>query len=93
MKNRKSFRPDPPTELPKVTMIPEPPSTPPQVDGGMVWNIPQIGVLAPPHYEYKSILLARDADLNQFGAEGWELVSTVVQAADRVMFYFRRIKS
>jgi hypothetical protein len=74
-------------------MTPEPINAPPQVDSGMVWNVPQIGVLSPPRYEYKSTLLSRDADLNQFGAEGWELVSAVAQAADRMMFYFRRITS
>ena len=45
-----------------------------------------------PKWEYKSVLLDRRADLNPFGADGWELVSVSGQGADQMMFYFRRRK-
>ncbi len=46
----------------------------------------------PPKWEYKSVLLHREADLAGYGSEGWELVSVIPQAADQAVFYFRRQK-
>jgi len=45
-----------------------------------------------PKWAYKSALLPRQSDLTPYGAEGWELVTVVAQAADLAMFYFRRPK-
>jgi hypothetical protein len=42
-------------------------------------------------WEYKSVLLNRNAELSGYGAEGWQLVSVIPQAADQAMFYFRRM--
>ena len=41
-------------------------------------------------WEYRSRLMNREAPLDQFGAEGWELVSVIDAGADQAMFYFRR---
>lgn len=45
---------------------------------------------APARWEYKSVLLDRDADLTPWGKDGWELVAVIQQALDQAMFYFRR---
>lgn len=44
----------------------------------------------PQQWEYKSRLMDREAPLDQYGAEGWELVSVTAAGADQAMFYFRR---
>jgi len=41
-------------------------------------------------YEYRSEIMPRDADLSQFGAEGWELVAVVASPGDMAVFYFKR---
>ena len=41
-------------------------------------------------WEYRSSLMERDADLSQFGAEGWECYAVIASPADQAMFYFRR---
>ena len=45
-----------------------------------------------PQWEYMTIVGARNADLNRFGAGGWELVSAIAQPADRAAYYFKRRK-
>lgn len=45
-----------------------------------------------PKWEYRTVITARDADLNGYGAEGWELVSALPQPGDRVAYYFKRRK-
>ncbi len=49
-------------------------------------------VAAPPRWEYRSVLLPREADINPYGAEGWELVSVTAQPGDQAVYYFRRPK-
>jgi hypothetical protein len=49
-------------------------------------------VAGPPQWEYKSVLLPRQADLSQYGSEGWELISVIGAPADQAVFYFRRLK-
>lgn len=46
--------------------------------------------LLPPGWEYRSALLERDADLAQFGSEGWECYSVIPAGGDQAMFYFKR---
>lgn len=46
----------------------------------------------PLKYEYSSVLLSRSADINKYGADGWELVSVTAAPGDQAMFYFRRVK-
>ena len=52
------------------------------------------GIAAPgrtlQRWEYRSELMDRDADLAQFGVEGWECFAVIAAAADMAMFYFRR---
>lgn len=43
-----------------------------------------------PRWQYMSRLLPRTADLDEFGDEGWELVSVIAQPADQAVYYFRR---
>lgn len=44
-------------------------------------------------WEYRSVLMPRLAELDQFGEEGWELVSVVSSPADEAVFYFKRRKA
>jgi hypothetical protein len=44
----------------------------------------------PQQWEYRSALLERDAALDQFGSEGWELVGVTNAGADQGVFYFKR---
>lgn len=44
----------------------------------------------PTRWDYRSALMDRDADLSQFGTEGWECYSVIPAAGDQAMFYFRR---
>lgn len=44
----------------------------------------------PFQWEYRSAIMDREADLSQFGAEGWELVSVTAEAGDRATYYFKR---
>ncbi len=68
------------------------------IDRGMTAASPDpmipatLGVTALPTWEYKSALLARQADINPYGAAGWELVSVIPQPGDNAMYYFRRPK-
>ncbi|MEN6533802.1 MAG: hypothetical protein ABFD89_09085 [Bryobacteraceae bacterium] len=41
-------------------------------------------------WEYRSHLMGRDADLTQFGAEGWQCYQVLDCGGDTAMFYFRR---
>lgn len=43
-------------------------------------------------WEYRSQQMDRDADLSQFGAEGWECYQVLDAGGDTAMFYFRRSK-
>jgi hypothetical protein len=45
-----------------------------------------------PQWEYKSERMEADADLAQWGAEGWDLVSVVAVSYDpgTARFYFKR---
>jgi hypothetical protein len=45
-----------------------------------------------PRYEYKSVVLARTADLSPYGDEGWELRSTEPAPADQTVYHFIRRK-
>jgi hypothetical protein len=49
-------------------------------------------VAEPPKWEYKTVVLPDTADLNRFGAEGWELIGVKERPADQAVFYFRRLK-
>ena len=68
------------------------------IDRGMTAASPDpmipatLEAIAPPRWEYKSVLLARQADINSYGAAGWELISVIPQPGDNAMFYFRRPK-
>jgi hypothetical protein len=37
-----------------------------------------------------TVMLPNDADINRFGADGWELVSVIPAPLDRAVFYFRK---
>lgn len=52
----------------------------------------QLEKKTPPHWEYKNARMDADADMTQYGGEGWELVSVVPCAGDpsTVMAYFKR---
>lgn len=41
-------------------------------------------------WEYRTAIMDRDADLTQFGSEGWELVSVAPLPGDDAIFYFKR---
>jgi hypothetical protein len=43
-------------------------------------------------WEYRTELMHRNAELDQFGEEGWELVSVLQSPADEAVFYFKRKK-
>ena len=43
-------------------------------------------------FEYRTILMSRTAELDQFGEEGWELVEVIQSPADEAVFYFKRRK-
>ena len=45
-----------------------------------------------PTWEYKPVVLQDTANINAYGADGWELVSTIPRPADRAVFHFRRRK-
>ncbi len=68
------------------------------VDSAMIKEIPPdlmtpaAAIAAYPLWEYETILLARESDLNAYGAKGWELISVTSQPGDMAMFYFRRPK-
>lgn len=47
----------------------------------------------PYQWEYRSATMERDADLSQFGAEGWELVSVAAHPGDMAQFWFKRRKA
>ena len=55
-------------------------------------QLPAILGFTTPTWEYKSLVLPRAADLNQYGADGWELVSTVPAPCDQTVFHFKRVK-
>ena len=59
-------------------MVREIPGTLPRADG--------------PKWEYRTVLASRDADLNRYGEQGWELVSAIPQPADQVAYCFKRRK-
>ena len=63
------------------------------VDERMVRGIPgallQAGDLK---WEYRTVVASRNADLNQYGEQGWELVSAVPQPGDQAAYYFKRRK-
>ncbi len=70
-----------------------------EIDRGMTSMRPDpmapgsmLEVLGPPLWEYKSVLLARDANINSFGADRWDLISVIPQPGDNAMYYFRRPK-
>ena len=44
----------------------------------------------PYRWEYRSKLMERDAELDQYGSDGWECYSVVAAPCDQAMFYFRR---
>lgn len=44
----------------------------------------------PFQWEYRTAIMDREADLSQFGAEGWELVSVTPDAGDRATYYFKK---
>jgi len=45
-------------------------------------------------WEYKSVKGASEQELNQLGAQGWELVAVVMSEKEGVRrFYFKRLKS
>ncbi len=63
------------------------------IDDKMVREIPGQPLRAEePRWEYRTVLASRGVDLNQYGAEGWELVSAIPQPADQVAYYFKRRK-
>lgn len=43
-------------------------------------------------WEYRTAKMDRDADLAQFGAEGWELVAVNALPNDEALFHFKRRK-
>jgi hypothetical protein len=43
-------------------------------------------------WEYRTRQMDREADLSQFGAEGWECYQVLDCGGDMAMFYFRRVK-
>ncbi len=45
-----------------------------------------------PQFEYRASQMPREADLSQFGAEGWECYQVLDAGGDQAMFYFRRLK-
>ena len=46
--------------------------------------------LEEPTFEYRSVVLMDTADLNPYGADGWELMSTISRPGDQAVFHFRR---
>jgi hypothetical protein len=70
------------------------------VDERMVREVPNALRVIPgqflqaedPKWEYRTVLASRNADLNQYGEQGWELVSAIPQPADQVAYYFKRRK-
>ena len=44
----------------------------------------------PAGWEYRAALMERDADLEQYGSEGWECYAVLPEAGDRATFYFKR---
>lgn len=79
IRERGSVSPPMPTGRPQG-----PPPPPPPTPRGKPGNAPGF------RWEYRSTLLDRDADLSQFGSEGWECYSVVAAPADQATFYFRR---
>ncbi len=68
------------------------------VDERMVREVlvPKPALPAPPPlapaWEYKTVVGRREADLNSFGADGWELIAAIPQPGDQTAYYFKRRK-
>ncbi len=63
------------------------------VDDKMVKEIPgQLLQADDPKWEYRTVLASCNADLNQYGEQGWELISAIPQPADQAAYYFKRRK-
>ncbi len=60
------------------------------VDDRMVRDLP--GAADGAKWEYKNVVASRTVNLDQYGADGWELVSAVPQPGDQVAYYFKRRK-
>ncbi len=43
-----------------------------------------------PTWEYKSVLLKDTADINAYGADGWNLVAVSPRPGDMAVFQFKR---
>lgn len=63
---------------------------PRNVDDGFVIAEEPKPDLNPSQYQYMTVMLPNDADINRFGADGWELVSVIPAPLDRAVFYFRK---
>jgi hypothetical protein len=63
---------------------------PRNVDDGFVIAEEPKPDLNPSQYQYMTVMLPNDADINRFGADGWELVSVIPSTLDMAVFYFRK---
>jgi hypothetical protein len=44
-------------------------------------------------WEYLVVVLAEQADINQYGEEGWDLLSVNPHAFNESTYYFKRLKN
>ncbi len=53
----------------------------------------QILRVEPPSWEYLTRILAEQADISSYGADGWELVSVTSHGFNEATYYFKRPKA